>query len=151
MVRPYPRTRPLDETVKEAIARILETEVGDPRLEFITVTGVTVTSDLRHADVFVTAHGGPERYASMLGGLDAALARIRRLLAAKVRMKYVPELHFKLDESIDMGETIDRALRVEARAERRLARRREAAGVAAHDTEVVTDEAGAQSEGGPQA
>jgi ribosome-binding factor A len=154
MVRSYPRTRPLDETVKEAIARILESEVGDPRLEFVTVTGVTVTSDLRHADVFVTAHGGADRYESMLQGLGAARARIRRLLAASVRMKYVPELHFKLDESIDTGETMDKALRAEARAERRLARRREAAGVEAHEgDEPVADAAAviAESEAGPQA
>jgi ribosome-binding factor A len=70
----------------------------------------------------------------MLAGLEAAKGRIRRALAERVSMKYVPELTFELDASVDEGERIDRALRAEAKAERKLARRREAAGaVEAHE------------------
>lgn len=140
MAKSFPRSRPLDETVKETIARILERDVSDPRLEFVTVTGVNVTSDLRHAEVYVTASGGAERYEEVLEGLESARGRIRSLLAESVRMKFVPELHFKIDTSIDTGEAIDKALAAEAREERKLARRREAAGVS--DAHAALDSEG---------
>ena len=51
-----PRMRRVNESVREALADILESELSDPRLELVTVTDVEVAPDLRHATVFVTAH-----------------------------------------------------------------------------------------------
>ncbi len=123
-----PRTRQLDETLKEALAGILETEVTDPRLEFVTITGVNVSPDMHFARVWVTAHGDEARYASMMAGFESAKGRIRKALAARVRMKFVPELDFELDSSVDEGQRVQRALESEAKAERKLRRRREEAG-----------------------
>ena len=120
-MRPYPRTRQVDESLKELLAEIIERQVTDPRLEFVTVTGVSVTRDMRYATVFVTAHGGAERYAEMLAGFDSARGRIRALLGERIRMKFVPELTFAVDESVDEGARIDSALRVETAKEGRLA------------------------------
>ncbi len=134
-----PRTRKLDESLKEALASILETEVTDPRLELVTITGVSVSPDMRHARVWVTTHGDAERYAAMLAGLAAARGRMRRALSERVRMKFLPELVFELDESVDEGERIERALRQEAKAERRLAKRREASGAAERHSALEHD------------
>ena len=142
-MRPYPRTRQLDETVKEILAEIIERQVTDPRLEFVTVTGCSVTRDMRYATVFVTAHGGPERYAEMLAGFESARGRIRALLGERARMKFVPELTFEVDESVDEGARIDTALRVETAKERRLAGLRREVRAEEHAAEDAGTEAGA--------
>ena len=152
-MRPYPRTRQLDETVKEALAEILERQVTDPRLEFVTVTGASVTRDMRYATIYVTAHGGPERYAEMLAGFKSANGRIRALLGERVRMKFLPELTFAVDESVDEGARIDSALRTEGAKEHRLAELRREVRASEHsddDTDAKTVEKGADN-GAPAA
>jgi ribosome-binding factor A len=100
-VKPYPRSRAQGETVREIVARILVEEISDPRLEFVTLTGVEMSPDLRHATVFVTTHGDAARYDEALAGLESAKGRIRSLLGAEVRTRHVPGLHFKMDPSVD--------------------------------------------------
>jgi ribosome-binding factor A len=65
--------------------------------------------------VFVTAHGGEKRYAELLAGLDSAKGRIRAALGERVAMKYLPELRFHIDESVDAGQRIEQAIRRERR------------------------------------
>lgn len=93
------------------MADILIDEVSDPRLELVTVTGVEVSPDLRHAIVYVIAHGDQERYESALQGLKSATGRIRSALGKRVRLKFVPELHFRIDPSVDEGMRIAEALK----------------------------------------
>jgi ribosome-binding factor A len=104
-VKSYPRSRVTGETVREVIARTLLEDVKDPRVEFVTVTGVAMSPDRRHANVFVTARGA-DRYADALAGLNSAKGCIRGALGEAVRMKYVPELHFAIDPSVDEAERI---------------------------------------------
>lgn len=103
--------RKVNESVKEALADALLDDVSDPRLELVTVTGVEVSPDLRHASVYVIAHGDEERYDAALAGLESASRRIRSGLARRVRMKYLPELHFRIDPSVDEGMRISEALK----------------------------------------
>ncbi|MCX8006750.1 MAG: 30S ribosome-binding factor RbfA [Coriobacteriia bacterium] len=112
---PAPRVRKLNESVRAALADVLVSEVQDPRLELATITSVEVSPDLRYADVFVTAHGGEQRYAELLAGLESAKGRIRAALSERVAMKYLPELRFHIDESVDVGQRIERAIRRERR------------------------------------
>ncbi len=111
-MRTSPRMRKVNETVKEALADILETEVSDPRLELVTVTGARVAPDLRTATVYVTAHGGQERYDEVLRGLASASPRIRRALGARVRLKFLPHLDFRIDPSVDEAMRIYEALKI---------------------------------------
>lgn len=112
-MKSYSRSRAMGETVREVIARILVEESADPRLHLVTVTGVDMSPDLRHANVYVTTHGDEARYREMLDGLDSARGRIRTLLGQAVRMKYVPELHFRVDPAVDEAVRISDALRSE--------------------------------------
>ncbi len=106
-----PRTRKINETVREAIASILLDEIADPRLDFVTVTGVNVAPDLTTANVYVTAHGDEERYREVLAGLDSAKGRIRSLVGTAVKMRFTPELRFFIDESVDAGMRMAEALK----------------------------------------
>jgi ribosome-binding factor A len=110
-VKQTPRTRKLSESVKEAIAQILATEVSDPRLDLVTVTDVQVSSDVMLANVYVTAHGDEERYEDVLAGLESAKGRIRALLGKRIKARFTPELRFFIDDSVDEGMRITEALR----------------------------------------
>lgn len=106
-----PRTRKINEAVREAIAHILVAEVSDPRLELVTVTSVEVSSDLSIANVYVTAHGDEERYREMLDGLESAKGRIRSILGKRVPMRLTPDLRFYVDSAVDQGMRITEALK----------------------------------------
>jgi ribosome-binding factor A len=112
-VKSTPRTRKLNERVRAVVAEVLHEEVADPRLEFVTVTSVEVSPDLRHADIYVIAHGDEERYRTALDGLASASNRIRASLGRRVSMKYVPELRFLIDPSVDAGMRMSEVIRQE--------------------------------------
>jgi ribosome-binding factor A len=130
-VKSYPRARVTGETVREAVALILLSDIKDPRVDLVTVTSVQVSADLKHADIYVTAHGGPERYAEALAGLRSAAGRIRTLLGRSVRMRCVPELHFEIDPSVD------EAIRITE-----LLARERAAGRAPAEDEIASQDGG---------
>jgi ribosome-binding factor A len=132
-MRQTPRSHRLNEAVQEAIAFIIEEDVSDPRLRFVTVTGAEVSRDLSVARVYITAHGDEERYAEVLAGLESAKGRIRSLLARRVPMRQTPELRFELDTSVDAGMRMREALELVPPT---LAARREAG-----EDEAVDDDA----------
>lgn len=106
-----PRTRKLNESVREAIASILLDEIADPRLDLVTVTGVSVSPDIMQANVYVIAHGDAERYREVLEGLESAKGRIRSLVGQRIKSRFTPELRFFIDESVDAGMRMNEALK----------------------------------------
>ncbi len=109
-----PRTRKLNETIREALASILMEEVRDPRVDFVTVTGARISPDMRYADIYVITHGDQSRYAELMAGLESAKGRIRTELGKRVSLRFLPALRFHIDESVDEGMRISVALREEA-------------------------------------
>jgi len=97
------RPEKVEEVIKEALSHILQREVRDPRIGFVSVTDVDVSLDLRHARVFVSVLGDPEAKAATMQGLSSAARYIRRALGQRLQMRYTPEISFKLDESIERG------------------------------------------------
>lgn len=106
-----PRTRKVNETVREAVASMLAVDIADPRLQLVTVTGAEVAPDFSVATIFVIAHGDERRYAEVLAGLESAKGRIRSLLGRRVKMRITPELRFVIDASVDTGMRIAEALK----------------------------------------
>jgi ribosome-binding factor A len=106
--RRYPRTLRVNEVVRQVIADDLE-QLSDPRLEMVTVTGVEVSADLRHATVFYAKLGKEE--AETGDALARAAPRLRATLGREVRLKYLPELHFREDPAIQAGARIEAILR----------------------------------------
>ena len=98
------RQERINELIREQISELIRREVKDPRLSgFISVTEVLVSPDLKHARVFVSVMGSEEEKRQVEKGLVAASGFIRRSLGERLTLRYIPELIFQLDESIERG------------------------------------------------
>jgi ribosome-binding factor A len=107
--RRYPRTARVNEVVHETIAEELE-RLSDPRLELVTVTGVEVSPDLRHATVYYSDRTDAV-HEQTRAALRSAASHLRAELGRQVRLKYVPELTFRADPAIEQGERIEEIIR----------------------------------------
>lgn len=102
-------TRRLAEEAREKIATILMTEISDPRLDLVTVTGCEVSVDRSVCKVWVSAD--PDSYDEVLEGLQSAKGRIRSLLGRTLTWRVTPELIFQIDRSTDEAQRIAEALK----------------------------------------
>jgi ribosome-binding factor A len=105
------RIRRVGELIKEEISDIIQKEMKDPRIGFVTITGVDVTADLKHADVYITVLGSKKEQQSTLQGLTSSSGFLRTLLAKRIKIKYLPELQFHFDPSIEKGLRIEKLIR----------------------------------------
>ncbi|MDY7219489.1 30S ribosome-binding factor RbfA [Denitrificimonas sp. JX-1] len=105
MAKQYSRTQRIGDQIQRELATMIPREVKDPRLGFITVTGVDVSRDIGHAKIFVTVMGdnSPEMIKDNLSVLNDAAGYLRMLLGKAMKLRSVPALHFHYDESITRG------------------------------------------------
>ncbi len=96
------RTARLDELLREEISSVLRREVDDPRIGFVTVTDVRVTPDLSHANVWVSVIGAADEKKLTMRALAHAMPFVRQRLG-KLRLKRIPDLHVKEDETAARG------------------------------------------------
>jgi ribosome-binding factor A len=96
------RTRRLDHLLTEEISRILAREVQDPRIGFVTITGVQVTPDLRHATVWASIVGDDRDRRTSMRALESAMPYVRRHLG-QLRLKRIPDLHVREDDTAQRG------------------------------------------------
>jgi len=92
--------------VNESVRQVLSEAIGqlkDPRIGFVTVTGVETSPDLRHARVFVSVLGAERKRTQALAGLPGAHAVLQTPLARALRMKRTPQLAFEYDPSVERG------------------------------------------------
>ena len=111
MRRPTHRTERVAEAIRQAVAMFLTGDLRDPRVGFVTVTGVRVSKDLTHAWISVSIMGVPEEQERSLTGLASAAGRLRGELAHELRLRVVPELHFELDKGLAHSAHIDQLLK----------------------------------------
>src|SRR5216110_843310 len=109
MKRRSHRPERLSELIRQAVGAFLTGDVRDPRIGFVTVTGVEVSPDLSHANVRVSVMGSDEEKATSLEGLASAARYLRAQLSKELRTS--PELHFHLDRGIEHAQHIDRVLK----------------------------------------
>ena len=101
------RIEKLNHFIQEEISELLQRQVNDPRLGgFVTVTGVSTSSDLRHAKVFISIMGGEEEKGDAMEALAKASGFLRKELGMRLRLRYNPELSFHRDDSIEHGSHI---------------------------------------------
>jgi ribosome-binding factor A len=99
--------------VSEELREVLAEEIGrlkDPRVGFVTVTGVRVTADLRKARVFYTVLGDERERKGTRAALRSARSHLRTSLGREVRIKFVPELEFEEDTEIEHAHRVDELL-----------------------------------------
>jgi ribosome-binding factor A len=92
--------------VNAAVLEVLAEAVGelrDPRIGFVTVTGVETSPDLRHAQVFVSVYGSERKRKSTMAGLEAAHGVLQARIARELRLKRTPQLTFEYDPSVERG------------------------------------------------
>ena len=92
--------------VNEAVREVLSESVGDlkdPRIGFVTLTGVETSRDLRHARVFVSVLGSERKREQTLAALTAAHGLLQARIAAELRLKRTPQLAFQYDPSVERG------------------------------------------------
>ncbi len=107
---PYKRSQRVSDLLRKEIADIIIYRLKDPRVGFITVTGVDVTDDIKIARVYVSIFKEEERK-STLEILSSAKNFIRSELSKRLRMKFIPSIEFRLDTSIEYGDKIEKLLK----------------------------------------
>jgi ribosome-binding factor A len=96
------RMRRVNEAVREVLGAALP-ELKDPRIGFVTITGVKTSTDLRHATVYVSVLGSEKKRERSLQGLEAAHGTLQLRLARELRMKRTPQLTFEYDPTVERG------------------------------------------------
>ncbi len=100
------RQEKLGELIAAEISDLLRTRVKDPRVGFASITRVEVSGDLRYAKVFVSVMGDSDEQKETMKGLKNATGFLRHELASRLTLRFMPELVFKLDHSIEEGSRI---------------------------------------------
>ncbi len=98
------------EEIKQIISILLQRELKDPRIGFVTVTNVQVTQDLKYARIFVSVLGTGEEQKATMQALTSGRGFIRRELASRMEIRFVPEIQFRLDKGVEYSDHINQLL-----------------------------------------
>ncbi len=98
------------EQIKKEISSIINHQVKDPRVGFVTITKVEVSNDLRHAKVYISSLEDEAERAQSIKGLEQAKGFIRKEIAKRINLRYTPELIIRFDDSIEHGVKISKLL-----------------------------------------
>jgi ribosome-binding factor A len=98
------------EEIQHIVSYLIQRELKDPRLGFVTVTRVEVSRDLKYARVFVSVMGTPEEQKDSMAALNSARGFVRHEVATRLTTRSVPEVQFKLDRGLEYSDRINRLL-----------------------------------------
>ncbi|MFH1044006.1 MAG: 30S ribosome-binding factor RbfA [Pseudomonadota bacterium] len=110
MPRGPARSLRVADQIQRELAEIIRTELKDPRVAMITLTGVEVTADYAHAKVFYTLMGSAEQRTDTDVGLKQAGGFLRSQLARRIKLHSIPQLHFVYDASVERGFELSRLI-----------------------------------------
>ncbi len=96
--------------IQHEVSLMVSRDLKDPRVGFVTITGVRMSPDLRHARVFVSSMGTEKQKKESVEALNHASGWIRHELGQRIRMKFLPEIVFETDTSQEYGERIDKLI-----------------------------------------
>lgn len=105
------RTRKVGRLLQKEICDIIEKDLTDPRLDFVTITGVEISEDISSAKVYFTTLGGADEEEKALKSLNQAKGYIRAEIGKRVRLKVLPNLSFLIDDLVKMEMRISDILR----------------------------------------
>ena len=104
------RVEKIQELIKQETSEIIMRELKDPRIGLVTVTEVDVSSDLRNAKLYVSILGSDKQIEETWKGLNSSLGFIRRELAHRIRLKFIPDIKFLMDTSLEYSAHIQELL-----------------------------------------
>lgn len=106
-MKPYTRGDRISGKIQFAITELLSKKMQDPRIEMATVSGVKMTPDLRVAIVYITVFGDKKRIRDAMNGFKNSKGFIKKSIAPKLGLKYMPDLRFVQDDSFDKAAKMD--------------------------------------------
>ena len=106
----FSRRDRISEQIRRELAELIRTELKDPRVGMISITGVEVSADYAHAKVFFSSMSGREHLDSVLVGLQTAAGFLRRELGRRITIHSTPQLHFVFDESLERGADLSKLI-----------------------------------------
>lgn len=110
-MKPFARSDRVSGQVQKVLSDILLKKIKDPRLEAATITSVKMSRDLKFARVYFVTSGGKESIKEAAEGFKSALGYVKRKLASRLGLRYMPELRFFYDDSFDYGSHIDEIIK----------------------------------------
>jgi len=110
-MKPYTRAERISNKIQHAITELLSKKMQDPRVEMATISSVKLTPDLRVATVYITIFGDKERILQALEGFKCSKGFIKKRIAPKLGLKYMPDLKFEYDDSFDKAAEMDELIR----------------------------------------
>ena len=107
----YKRSDKVAEAIHKVVSELLIKGLKDPRIGFVTITGVKVTDDSRLATIFYSVVGSEQEKKDCEAGLASARGFIRKEVGQALQIRFTPEIRFKYDTSVDYGHRIDSLLK----------------------------------------
>lgn len=101
------RPERVQEALRQEISRIVHQELRDPRLGFITITGVELTRDLRYAKVFFSVLGEAKDKKRALHALNSAKGYMKNLISDRIKLRFMPEISFRIDDTLEHAGQLD--------------------------------------------
>ncbi len=104
---PFARSERVSGLIQKVLSEILQKDIRDPRLKMATITEVEVSRDLKLARIYFTTPDGEQKKDAAIKGFNSARGFIKRILANELDLKYMPDIKFFYDESLEYGSHID--------------------------------------------
>ena len=109
---PFSRSDRVSGLIQKVLSDVLQKDIKDPRLKMATITDVDVSRDLRLARIYFTTPDGEQKKDAAIKGFNSAHGFIKRTLANELDLKYMPDIKFFYDESIEYGSHIDSLIKL---------------------------------------
>ncbi|MCD6185951.1 MAG: 30S ribosome-binding factor RbfA [Deltaproteobacteria bacterium] len=110
-MKPFSRSDRVSGHIQKILSDILQKDTNDPRLKMATITGVKVARDLKTARIYFSISGGKQNIKNAVNGFESAKGYLKRTLAEKLGLRYMPDIKFFYDETFDYGSHIDKLLK----------------------------------------
>jgi ribosome-binding factor A len=110
-MKPFMRSDRVSSQIQRIVSEILRKDIGDPRLDKVVITGVEMARDLKTAKIYFSVPSGENTRMLAMEGFQKAGSYIKRMLAGRLELRYMPDIRFYYDESIDYGSHIEKILK----------------------------------------
>ena len=110
-MKPFSRADRVAGQIQKVLSEVLKKRVRDPRVQLATISSVKMSADLKNAKIYFMVPGGETNKRDATDGFHCALGYLKRILARRLGLRYMPNLKFFYDESFDYGDHIDTLLR----------------------------------------